>query len=335
MTRLLWQDTGWIWLFLPAALLLATGLWRLYARRKLLQETVLPGNLNRLAGRNPFRTDILRLSFWGIAACCFVLAALNPQVPGKEVTVEHKGSDVFIALDISRSMLVDDVAPNRLGRAVHFAQTLARDLEGERIGLIFFAGSAFIQMPLSLDQRAVQIFLQNADPELVTNQGTAIGDAIDLALSAQLEDPGRGKALVIISDGEDHDPATLGKAAEAARQGWVLCTVGVGTESGGAVPADPYSGEHIVSEEGRPVVSRYDAATLRQVAREGRGVYIKLSENSKDAAAKVRSEMARLEKTSLQWQSYRDFDSYFQYPLLVGLLFYALYMIWPYRNLRK
>jgi len=270
-----------------------------------------------------------------LAVIFFIIALAHPRIPGKTVEVEHRGSDLIIALDISQSMLVRDVAPNRLSKAIRFSTELIRALPGERYGLVFFAGSAFTQMPLSPDARVATLLLQQADPTQASNQGTAIGDAIELSIKMFDEEPGRGKILLIISDGEDHDPNTMEKLKAAVDKNIYIITVGVGTQQGGAVP-DKFLGQETVmkDEDGQPVLSRFNAAFLQKMAEAARGTYFSINK-SEVATKKIKEIVDRSEKGTLQTQAMVDYQSIFQWPLLLGLAFYTWWMLGIYQFKRK
>ena len=164
------------------------------------------------------------------------VAAANPQWGTKKEKMKVESADIFIAFDISQSMMAQDISPSRLERAKRFTEKLIRKLKGDRIGLIYFAGDAYLQMPLTTDYAAAELFVKSANPNLAGTQGTAIDEAIDLAMKAYEEDVRHQRALIIITDGEDHEGKANAKAIEGANDGLVIYTIGVGTENGTYVP---------------------------------------------------------------------------------------------------
>jgi Ca-activated chloride channel homolog len=225
---------------------------------------------------------------------------------------------VFIALDISQSMLAKDLPPRRLDLAKAFVLKLVKALEGERIGLIFFAGNAFLQMPLSTDYGFIAQSVQSASPDLISNQGTAIPAAIDLALKS-FDDQPTGRGLVIVSDGENHDEDAVNSAAAAFDDGVVVFTIGVGTPEGGPIPLSDADNHFKQDEEGKEVRTQLNESLLRKVAQAGGGAYypIRQSDNAIDG---LRRSVENLEKRALEVRSYSEFESKYRWFLLPALL---------------
>lgn len=325
----------WGWSFLLLVVVMAALLWAGWRYRIRMRTFISEANQVYMIPPGRKKVDQLKNIFLLLALFFFCLSLLNPQTAGKEETVEHKGSDIIFALDISQSMLVSDIAPNRLAQAKRLALSLLQALPSERIGLVFFAGSGFVQMPLSADHQAAAIFINNAHPDMVTNQGTAIGDAIELSSSLFSEEDDRSKAIVIISDGEDHDNRTSDLAKTAGKKGILICTVGLGTESGGEVPFSQ-EGVQMYSEENQEqVISKFDPESLRSIAKAGRGAFHHLQDDERTVVKSIRSLIDQLEKKTIEWKRFADYNSFFQYPLLLGILAYVLFVIWPYRIAKK
>lgn len=314
-----------------AALLLFYYSWR----RRVLARAADPVALPRLLpGWSAFQFFI-KNGLLLLAIALLALAWANPQRGAKKQTVTQKSADVLIALDISKSMLVEDVAPNRLDLAKSFVRKLMLELQGERIGLIFFAGDAYLQMPLSTDYPAADMFIANASPEMITAQGTAIPRAIDLATESFDPEPGAGRALVLITDGENHDEDAIARAAEAFDDGIVILTVGAGTAAGGPIPLEVNSGSGAYKrdENGDLVRSRLNQALLKDLAAKGGGAAFLLSQG--DAAIKaIRREVSRLQKRDMEVRSFSEFESYFQWFLLPAFLLLALEAWLSWRNKR-
>jgi len=311
-----------------ALLLAAMLLVLLRFRAKRMEQVFRKEHLIRMGISSSFSTLKTRYLFLVFSLVMFSIALANLQLPGKEAEVEQKGSDVVIALDISRSMLVRDVAPDRLSRAVRFSAGLLEQIRGDRVGLVFFAGSAYIQMPLSTDFAAANLFLRNAHPDLISNQGTSIGDALELSLAVLDQDVPHGKTIVLISDGEDHDPLSLEKVREVTTRGIQIIAIGVGTAAGGVVPFES-SGFRRQAEEG-VIVSKFNAANLKQIAEMNGGSYYELGPDQQTTIESVVSEIGNMEKGAFTMHLIKEYDHMFQYFILAGLLFYAMYMIWPY-----
>ncbi|MBK9338033.1 MAG: VWA domain-containing protein [Lewinellaceae bacterium] len=261
--------------------------------------------------------------FWTKNALVLVALALlafawaNPQRGARQQTVTQQSTDVFIALDISRSMLAEDVAPSRLELAKSFVRKLIRALQGERIGLIFFAGDAFLQMPLSTDYAAADMFVAAAHPDLITAQGTAIPRAIDLATEYFDPDPRSGRALILITDAEDHNGDAADRAARAYSDGIAIFAVGAGTVAGGPIPLGDAgdAGQYKRDEEGAIVRTRMDEVLLQKLAAAGGGAAYRIPQG--DAAVQaIRREVGRLQKRAMEVRSFSEFESCFQWFLL-------------------
>jgi Ca-activated chloride channel family protein len=318
---------------LPVMLGMMLWAWIIRKKRELrLAKIFSKENFLRVWPSAQEQTAALKFGFLLIAILFLIIALANPRIKGQAIEVEHKGTDIIIALDISQSMMVRDVAPNRLSRAIRFGTDLIDRLQGERFGLVFFAGSAFTQMPLTQDLRVAKLFLQNADPSMVTNQGTSIGDAIELASSLFDESPGRGKTIVLISDGEDHDKSTFNTVALLQNNGIYLITIGVGTLQGGTIPTRYLGQESIMrNEANEPVISEFNPAYLNRLASEASGQFFTIND-AEQTTQQIKSLVDQMEKGTLFLQTMIDYKSLFQYPLLLSLLFYFLYMIWPLKS---
>ena len=252
----------------------------------------------------------------------FLIGALaNPQWGTKKEKVKAKSSDVFIALDISQSMMAEDISPNRLERAKRLTQNLVTALRGNRLGIILFAGNAYLQMPLSNDVSAAQMFVSSANTFQATTQGTAIGEAIDLALRAYEEGEAFQRALIILTDGEDHDDEAVAKAREAKDKGLNIFTIGVGTETGGFVPYRTTSGNQYKRDEnGELVKSSLNPQLVRDIASAAEGKHYFIQDGN-EVVIDLKKQIDRLEKQEVEQRSFTDYESYFQYMLAIGIIF--------------
>ena len=302
----------WV-LLLQAFLLWVYWTWR----RKTLKRLGSPALAQRLLlGFSGTRFWVKNVLF-GLALVLLVLAIANPRRMIKQAAQEGLGADIVLALDISQSMLVRDVEPNRLEQAKKFARQLVQALEGNRIGLIFFAGDAYPQMPLSTDYAALQLFLGNANPEFIANQGTTASSAVDLAQRMFESNSTAGRGLIVISDGENHGENALSSAQNARVEGLVLYTVGTGTVAGGTVPLATGGTKRDVN--GKVVQSRLDAAFLRQLAGAGGGKMYTAGEG-RAAIKALAQDLDRLQKSTVTAKAKTDYILYFQWLLLPCLL---------------
>ncbi len=263
------------------------------------------------------------LKFWLMlfAIIFLVLGLANPQWGVKRETVKRKGIDVVVALDVSKSMLAEDISPNRLERAKKFAEDLVEKLRGERIGFIIFAGNAYLQVPLTTDYAALRLFIKSANPDLVPTQGTAIGDAVSLSERSFPVDNRRHKVLIIVSDGENHDEEAQEKVETARENGLLVFTVGTGTTEGGFIPEFVGGRAGFVRDERGDIVrSRLDAEALRMLANTGDGAYFNLSNDTDQVLNALQQRVNAIEKQEYEQRAFSEYESYFQYFIAVCLI---------------
>lgn len=297
--------------------------WRRRKLKKLGDERLVNEQLRGfIPGRNTLR--------FIIACIAFVLITIgwaNLQMGAKTEKAQRKGVDVIIALDVSKSMLAQDIQPDRLTRAKQLIQRMIDKMQNDRVALIVFAGRAYLQVPLTIDYGAMKMMLQNVKPDLVPTQGTVIGDAIELSLKSFSQKEKKYKSLVIISDGEDHDEKALEKTKEATESGIIVHTVGVGSPQG-ATLYDPATKAPKLDEQGAPVVTKLNENELKSIAGAGNGTYTLLS-NSDAAADKLVDEIDGMEQKSLGAVIFTDYTNYFQYFLLAGFILLVIEWLLP------
>ena len=274
--------------------------------------------------------SISRSKFWLkqslllVSLVVLCIAWSNPQWGTRKEKVKAESSDIFIGLDISQSMMAADISPNRLERSKRFVQKLIKSLRGNRIGLIFFAGGAYLQMPLTDDYAAAELFIRSANTNQAGSQGTAIDEALVLASKAFDEESNHQKAMIIISDGEDHDQGAIDAASTARSKGLVTYTVAVGTEDGAFVPFNNRGREEYKKDEnGNPVRSSINISTMQQIAAEGGGKFYLINQGE-DAIANINSELLKLEKREVEQKSFSEYNSYFQYFLAIAFFLLLL-----------
>lgn len=309
------------------ALALLPALWAGYAlarraNRKALKQLGNPGLLQSMMQGYSAARERARMALLLSVVALLVLGLANPQRGTKSETALQRSLDVILALDISQSMLAQDVPPNRLERARQFARDLALALRSERVGLVLLAGSAYPQMPLSSDFAALDMGLRSAHPGLAPNPGTAIGDAIEVAEKLFGAESKAGKVLILISDGETHDAGALARAQTAGKNKVVIFTIGVGTSEGGFIPLQIADREDYKRDEtGEPVRTRLHEDFLREIAATGKGRFFRLDGgNEKAYIQSIRAHIDTLEKQELELRRYDSYRSFFQVFLALGLL---------------
>ena len=247
------------------------------------------------------------LLFSAYTLCCFLLA--RPQFGSKQETVTRRGIETVIALDISNSMLADDVAPNRLEKSKRIISNLVDQFKDDKVGLIVFAGDAFVQLPITNDFISAKVFLNTISPGLITRQGTDIKQAIELASRSFTPNEGVGKAIIVITDGENHEGGAVEAAQAAAEKGYMVYVLGVGLPSGSPIPGDR-KGEFRKDKDGNVVVTRLNEEMCRNIAAAGKGVYFYV-DNSNAAEKALRKEMDKLAKADIEPTVYTEYDEQF------------------------
>ncbi len=252
-----------------------------------------------------------------------ITALANPQTGSKMETVKREGIDLFIALDVSNSMLAEDILPNRLQRAKQSISQLIDRLSGDRIGIVVFAGQAYIQLPLTTDYAAAKLFLSTINTNIVAAQGTAIGEAIQAALNA-FDENERNKAIIIISDGEDHEENAIIASREAAAKGVYLYTIGMGLAEGAPIPIYNNYGKQTgykKDQHNMTVITKLNEALLQQIASEGNGIYVRAS-NARVGLDAIFKNIDGIDKSLIETKVYTDYDNRFQ--LFIALALFLL-----------
>ena len=325
------EHPGLLWLLLAIIPLnfvwIYHRLWRNKAIRKFAEketlQTIFVGFSNN---RSMFKYFIFR-----IAIGLLIIAASNPQYGENEKTFESKGIDIMIALDISKSMMAEDIIKgyNRLDVAKLAIGKLINELRGDHVGIVVFAGEAYKQLPLTPDYQVAQLFLRGIGTDMISSQGTDIGNAIDLCMSSFNEEKNSNKAIVIISDGEDHEEMAINAAQEANSKGVVICTVGMGSEKGVPIPVFNRKGNKIgikKDKEQGTVLTKLNEENLIQIAQAGNGSYTRPSGLNLDLR-KILDRIENIEKTTLKKDKYSTYDDQFQYFLFPALLLLLIELI--------
>ena len=252
----------------------------------------------------------LKFSLLSIAFAAGVVTVMDLRKPGDAEGINRKGIDVVIALDVSKSMLATDLAPNRLERAKQLIGKFMNAMPNDRIGLVLFAGKAYLQMPLTTDHGAAGMFVSSASPDAVPQQGTVVSEAIRRSANAFNAAERRFKAVVLISDGEDHDPEAVKTAKELAEQGMMINTVGIGSPEGSYIP-DPATGQNKIDPAtGSAVISKLNEEVLKQIAANTNGIYIRLQE-SDEAVKQLQEHLSQIESKAYGDVSLMNFKAYY------------------------
>ncbi|MBM3416400.1 MAG: VWA domain-containing protein [Bacteroidetes bacterium] len=262
-----------------------------------------------IAGYSPRRFNLKYILLFA-AFAAGIIAAMNPGQTDGVDKLQRKGIDIAVALDVSKSMLAADMPPNRLERAKQFVNRLLDERPDDRVALILFAGKAYMQMPLTTDHGAAKLFVLSAGPDAVPQQGTVLGDAMEISSRAFNPTDKRFKTIILISDGEDHDNSAVKTAKDLAEQGIMINTVGIGTTEGSVI-TDPVTGEK-KDESGNTVVSKLNESVLKEVAAGTNGIYINL-QNSSEAVVLVKRQLSQIEGKAFNDISQMNFRTFFMW----------------------
>jgi Ca-activated chloride channel family protein len=315
MLQLAQPDYLWLLALIPVMIFIY--IFHLRKKKKALMRF---GNVNTMASLMPYvskKRGWLKLILLCLAIFFFAIGLSRPQIGATVREVKSRGVEVIIALDVSNSMLAQDFKPNRLERAKLAIARLVDKLKNDRVGLIVFAGDAYVQLPITVDYVSAKIFLSSISTDIAPKQGTAIGAAIALAMRSFSEQSERSRALIIISDGENHEDDAVGAAKEAYNQKIIVHTIGIGSPEGQPIPV---SGGMLKDNDGNIVVTRLDEKTLEEIAAAGHGSYTKAS-NTDLGLDKLLEEMGQMDKQTLSSTIFQDFDEQFMYLFAICLFF--------------
>ncbi|MBD3322851.1 MAG: VWA domain-containing protein [Chitinivibrionales bacterium] len=307
--------------------------WQL--RQNALKRFASPSLMSRLA---PNVRHALQMLKWIFFICFFifcVFALVRPRFGAKMEMMERKGVDIIIALDISKSMLAEDIAPNRLERAKYEIGKFIDLCKGDRIGLVVFAGESFVQCPLTLDYAAAKIFLDVVETDWIPIQGTALAQAIEHSNEAFHSKARKHKVLIILSDGEDHEGESVKMAKEAAGEGVKIYTVGIGSENGVPIPVKKRGGNVVYKKDRNSnlVMTRLNPVTLEKIALEGNGKFFHAGTNL-DLEA-IYEEIMKMEKKDLGTNKMTTYEERYQIFLFIALVFLCIEFFIPERGRQK
>lgn len=268
---------------------------------------------------------ILKFIFISIAFFFLVIGIADPQIGSKLEEVKREGVELVIALDVSNSMMAEDIKPNRLAKAKMAVSKLVDRLHNDKIGLIVFAGDAYTQLPITTDYASAKMFLSTINTNIVPVQGTAIGKAIELGMKSFTPEAEKNKAMVIITDGENHEDNAAEMAQKASEQGIIIHTIGMGLPKGAPIPKKGSNGlqDYRTDREGNIVVSKLDETMLQQIAAAGEGRYIRAN-NTKTGLNLLFDEINKMEKVEFESQAFSDYEDRFQYFIGLALFFLLL-----------
>jgi Ca-activated chloride channel homolog len=262
---------------------------------------------------------------FSLAFAFLVIGIVNPQIGTKLEEVKRKGADIMICLDVSNSMRAEDLTPNRLERSKQAISKLVDKLKGDRIGIVVFGGEAYIQLPITSDYSAAKLFMESINTNMIPTQGTDIGKAIDMAVESFGKDEGKNKAIVIITDGENHEESAVRAAKEAEEKNITIHTIGMGSENGAPIPV--YKGNvqegFKKDKEGNTVITKLNDQALKEIAAAGNGIYVRAT-NSDAGLNNVLDEIDKLEKKQFESKMYSDYEDRFQWFVAIAFVLFLI-----------
>ena len=315
----------WFWVLgvIPVIFLLfiILQIWKHKSQSKFADRRL----LKRLSPNNSLFKSILKVVVFSLAFAFIAIALVNPKIGTKLETVKRQGVDIVFAIDVSKSMLAEDIAPNRLEKSKQLVTQIVNNLASDRVGIIAYAGKAFPQLPITTDYAAAKMFLQNMNTDMLSSQGTAIDEAIKLAKTYYDDEEQTNRVLIIISDGEDHGEEATTLAEEANEEGIRIFTIGVGDVKGGPIP-EKRNGvvlNYKKDQNGETVITRLNEEVLQSIADIADGVYLN-GKNTNEVVDNIRDILNKMDKTEFEAKQYADFKDQFQWFLVFALFFLFL-----------
>ena len=316
------EEKIWFWglLFIPVVLLMFAllQLWKRRAQNRFANKVL----LKRLSPNQSLFKSVLKVLVFCLAFVFIVFALVNPKVGTKLETVKREGVDIVFAVDVSKSMLAEDIAPNRLEKSKQLVTQIINNLASDRVGIIAYAAKAFPQLPITTDYGSAKMFLQNMNTDMLSSQGTAIDEAIELAKTYFDDEEQTNRVLIIISDGEDHGEMAAKVAEEANEEGIRIFTIGVGDLQGGPIPLkrNGVLQGYKKDNQGEMVITKLNEETLKEIAEEANGAYINGSSTS-EVVESIREILNRMDKTEFEAKEFADFKDQFQWFLAFAIFF--------------
>jgi len=319
------ENDIWFWLlFVPLGMLLLflwTQLWKKRTKRKFSDLKL----LKRLSPDQSLFKSVLKFITLSLGFLCLIIALVNPKIGTSLQTVKREGVDIVFAIDVSKSMLAEDIAPSRLEKAKQLTTQIINNLVSDRVGIIAYAAKAVPQLPITTDYSAAKMFLQNMNTDMLSSQGTAIDEAIQLSRSYYNDEEQTNRVLVIISDGEDHNNLSLDVAEAAAKEGIKIFTIGVGTEKGGPIPIkrNGIVISYKKDQNNATVITKLNKKTLSKIASEANGTYVD-GKNTSDVVETIGNILNKMDKKEFEAKEFAEFKDQFQWFLGLGLFFLIL-----------
>lgn len=316
------EEKIWFWVLavIPVIMLFYVLLqfWKIQTQKRFSDKTL----LKRLSPNQSTFKTVLKVIVLSLAVACIAFALVNPKIGTKLETVKREGVDIVFAVDVSKSMLAEDIAPNRLEKSKQLVTQIINNLASDRVGIIAYAGKAFPQLPITTDYASAKMFLQGMNTDMLSSQGTAINEAIELAKTYYDDEEQTNRVLIIISDGEDHSEVSASIAEEASEEGIRIFTIGVGDTKGGPIPIKRNGVvlNYKKDQNGETVITKLNESTLKEIAEEANGAYINGS-NTNEVVESIRDILNKMDKKEFEAKQFADFKDQFQWFLAAAIFF--------------
>ena len=319
------EEDFWFWLLLLIVGMLVVFLWTAAWKKKAKNKFASKNLLKVLSPEQSVFKPILKHVVLSLAIVSLIIALVNPKIGTKLETVKREGVDVVFAIDVSKSMLAEDIVPNRLEKAKQLTSRIIKKLVSDRVGIIAYAGKAFPQLPITTDYASARMFLQNMNTDMLSSQGTAIDEAIQLSRTYYNDEEQTNRVLIIISDGEDHNNLSNDVAEAAAEEGIKIYTIGVGTEKGGPIPIKRNGVvlKYKKDSNENMVITKLNSKTLIEISEIGNGVYLG-GKNTSEVTEKITEILSNLDKKEFEAKEFSEYKDQFQWFLGIALLFIIL-----------
>ena len=319
------EEKIWFWAFIIIPVMLMVFLWTFFWKKRIQKSFGSAVVLKRLSPDLSFFKSSLKFITLCLAVGFLMIGLINPKIGTKLETIKREGVDIVFAIDVSKSMLAEDVAPNRLEKSKQLVTQIINNLASDRVGIIAYAGKAFPQLPITTDYASAKMFLQSMNTDMLSSQGTAINEAIQLSRNYFDDEEQTNRVLIIISDGEDHNDLSIEVAEAASEEGIKIYTIGVGSEKGGPIPLkrNGVVMSYKKDQNNETVITKLDKETLRLIANEAKGSYI---DGSQTAAVveQVRAILSVMDKKEFEAKEFAEYKDQFQWFLGIGLFFLIL-----------
>jgi Ca-activated chloride channel family protein len=319
------EETIWFWVFIIIPVILMVFLWTFFWKKRIQKSFGSAVVLKRLSPDLSFFKSSLKFITLCLAVGFLVIGLINPKIGTKLETIKREGVDIVFAIDVSKSMLAEDVAPNRLEKSKQLVTQIINNLASDRVGIIAYAGKAFPQLPITTDYASAKMFLQSMNTDMLSSQGTAINEAIQLSRNYFDDEEQTNRVLIIISDGEDHNDLSIEVAEAASEEGIKIYTIGVGSEKGGPIPLkrNGVVMSYKKDQNNETIITKLNEETLRLIANEAKGGYINGSQTA-DVVEQIRAVLSAMDKKEFEAKEFAEYKDQFQWFLGIGLFFLIL-----------